>query len=106
MLKANTNFGYTDKEISDSFSAPQICEYDYTGFARQLVKAPPAPDFKILLFPHREGAEQPRTEWNAARTRLTVTWSEQEDVIDFTSHGDGRTRLRMTRDGRESLVVK
>jgi hypothetical protein len=56
-----------------------------------------APQFKVLLFPHREGSELPRTRWNAERTRLTVTWSDQEDTIEFTPHEDGRTRVRVTR---------
>lgn len=43
MLKANGNFGYTPEDIQKLFGAPEIFTYDYTGFARELVKAPPAP---------------------------------------------------------------
>ncbi len=56
-----------------------------------------APDFKILLFPHRSGEALPVTTWNADRTDLTVKIGERTDRIGFTVGGDGRTRVTFTR---------
>jgi hypothetical protein len=58
-----------------------------------------APDFKVLLFPHRAGDPLPVTTWNKDRTRLTVEWSDQKDEIAFIRPVDGRTRLKIERDG-------
>ncbi|MFP5039843.1 hypothetical protein [Parasediminibacterium sp. JCM 36343] len=42
MLKRNNNFGYTNEEIKKYFDYPQVFEYNYDGYAKELVKAPPA----------------------------------------------------------------
>ena len=42
-----------------------------------------APDFKILIYPHRHGDPLPATTWNAAKTRLTVEIGEQVDTFQF-----------------------
>ena len=65
-----------------------------------------APDFKILLFPHRAGAVLPETTWNAERTVLTVKIGERTDVIGFAKNADGRTRLSFTRDAAAALTLE
>lgn len=56
-----------------------------------------APDFKVLLFPHRVGEPLPVTTWNADRTELTLTLGASTDVLRFAPAADGRTRVTFTR---------
>jgi hypothetical protein len=55
--------------------------------------------FKVLLFPYFHGEEQPVTEWNDNRTRLTVTWSDQKDEFIFSTGNNKRTHVKLVRDG-------
>jgi hypothetical protein len=55
-------------------------------------------NFKVLLFPYLHGEEQPVTEWNDNRTRLTVTWSDQKDEFIFSTGNDKRTHVKLVRD--------
>ncbi len=64
-----------------------------------------SPDFQILLVPHRAGDPLPVTTWNADRTRLTVTLGTQVDYIAFARGDDGRTRLKLNRDGRDATSL-
>ncbi len=65
-----------------------------------------APDFRTLLFPYREGEEQPKTQWNADKTKLSIEWSDQKDSLEFSKPADGRTRVRVLRDGGELMDIK
>ena len=58
-----------------------------------------APDFKILMFPHRKGDSLPVTTWNADRTKLTIENDGVKDEISFAKGPDGRTRVQVTRAG-------
>ena len=64
-----------------------------------------APNFKVLLFPHLAGEEIPVTSFNKDRTQLTVKWSDQTDVLTFTSAPNGRTRIGATRNGNTPVAV-
>ena len=65
-----------------------------------------APDFKILLLPHRQGEPLPTTTWNTAQDVLLLQWPEgPADEIRFTRGEDGRTRLAMTRDRNLKAVL-
>ena len=65
-----------------------------------------APDFKMLLFPYRGNEERPKTTWNSDRSRLAIEWSDQKDLVVFSKAPDGRTRLRLTRDGNELAALR
>ena len=52
-----------------------------------------APDFKVLLFPMRQGDAMPETSWNADRTELTVKADGETTVIRMTKDSSGRTVL-------------
>ena len=52
------------------------------------------PDFLILLYPHRHGEELPVTEWNADKTRLTLSWKDQKDEYAVTTNPEGRRVFR------------
>ena len=56
------------------------------------------PKFKVLLFPHLNGQELPKTMWNADRTMLTVTFKEQQDVFYFSESKEGRTGVKLVRN--------
>ena len=62
--------------------------------------------FKILIFPHRQGAEMPRTTWARDRSTLTVETDGQIDVFTFTMGADGRTRMAVARNRKRILDVK
>ena len=64
-----------------------------------------APDFKILLYPHRAGEPAPETTWNEARTELTLKTPAGTDVIRFIPGPDGRTRVAFTRGTAAPLAL-
>ena len=57
------------------------------------------PDFKVLLFPHASGDELPQTKWNEDRTFLIVSFKDQIDTFYFTKNSEGRTKVKLIRDG-------
>ena len=58
-----------------------------------------SPNFKVMLYPFRNGTELPKTIWNLNRTKLTVKWKNgQNQEITFTENVDGRTRIKVTSD--------
>lgn len=54
-----------------------------------------APDYKILLFPHREGDELPLTRLEG--DTMTIAWSDQEDVYQLAQSPNGATTLNLNR---------
>jgi hypothetical protein len=62
-----------------------------------------APDFKILLLPHRHGEVLPETTWSEDGSRLLIRFHDQEDEYSFSLGEDGRTRVAMVRNG-DTLV--
>jgi hypothetical protein len=78
------------------------------GIGRRLVipSRSVAPDFKVLLYPHRQGEPLPTTTWNKDKTRLTIDWPDQEDGFVFRKGGDGRTRFVIDRKGRNLAEIK
>lgn len=93
--------------------APEIVEVPnqdnpkkYPSVRRLLVPAvAPAPEFKVLLFPHRQGDPLPTTVWSDGRDRLTVTVGRTTDEIHFTPSASGKTDLSITRSGRVLIEV-
>jgi hypothetical protein len=56
-----------------------------------------APDYRVLLYPYREGDPLPKTTWDKAHGELTVVLGDQQDTVRFRSLPDGRTGLRIRR---------
>jgi len=52
-----------------------------------------APDFKILIFPHRAGGELPVTTWNADRSRLIVECGGERQELRFARTAEGKTEV-------------
>jgi len=65
-----------------------------------------SPDFKMLLFPYKSGESLPTTTWNADRAAVTIAWPDQTDVVTFANGEDGRTHLKIERDGKELVDVR
>ena len=63
-----------------------------------------APSFKALIYPPR--GEQAQVNWNEDRTQLTLTWSDQVDLITFHEAEDGRTRIKIQRQGNDIVEIK
>ena len=63
-----------------------------------------SPDYKVLLYPYRNGDELPKTSWNGSHTKLSVKWSNGEkQEITFTTT-DGRTHLSI-KEGEKGFVL-
>lgn len=65
-----------------------------------------APDFKILLYPHRAGEALPTFEWNEAQDQVSVSWEDQQDLIQFNRDQDRRTKVKIERDGKTLLATE
>jgi hypothetical protein len=52
-----------------------------------------APDFKILLFPHRQGEMLPVTTWNEARSELSIEASGRKWTLTLMKNNAGRTLI-------------
>lgn len=58
------------------------------------------PRFKILLYPHVEGAPLPDARWNEDRSVCELVFPDQTDRLDFAPAAEGRTALAISRDGQ------
>ncbi len=63
------------------------------------------PEFRILLYPHRDGDRLPQTVWSTDRKRLSVLFSDQTDVYHFGKAERGRTVFALERDGKTVQVT-
>jgi hypothetical protein len=72
------------------------------GLAKRLVipSFSVEPCFKMMLFPHVKGDEKPIITWNNERSKVTIAWMDQVDVISFSMDENGRTRYKISRDGK------
>ncbi len=55
-----------------------------------------APDFQILLFPHKNGEPLPVTAFDEGHTKLTVELAGQETVYGLSKSTEGRTLINLT----------
>jgi hypothetical protein len=66
-----------------------------------------APQFKVLLFPYRQGQPTPKTTWNPERTQVTVQVGDAPaDTLRFSPGADGRTRVTLSRPGQADVEMK
>ncbi len=56
------------------------------------------PEFRVLLYPHRQGDPIPQTSWNDDRTELTVKIADVTDVYRFGKTDAGRTVFSVQRN--------
>ncbi len=64
------------------------------------------PEFRVLLFPFREGEPLPLTWWNADRSRLFVRMGDQTDIYTFGETDRGRSLLVMEREGEGEPLLR
>ncbi len=57
-----------------------------------------SPEFKVLVYPYRQGEAVPETQWNEESVVMRI--EGQEDQIEFLSREDGRTPVRISREGK------
>ena len=62
------------------------------------------PNFKVLLYPHRQGDPLPVTSWDGTNA-ITVSWPAQKDTLHFSRQSSGKTDLAITRDGKPVISV-
>lgn len=92
-------------------TTPKIEEQPASGAKYQplrVLKIPAdavSPDFKVLLYPYRQGAPLPTTFWDARRTAVRVNFGATKDVITFTPGSLGKTNIAITRDGAPLINV-
>ncbi len=65
-----------------------------------------APDFKILLYPTRQGDPIPETIWNEAGNIMTLKAGSNTDQVTFKPRDDGRTAVSLSRNGGEVMALK
>ena len=64
-----------------------------------------APNFKIILWPMREGEALPNASWNESKTQLNVTGQGVADKILFHTGNDGRSRIALERTGKAKATI-
>ena len=82
-------------------AAPPVTGDAYLTFATRRLVVPTdavAPNYKVLLYPFRQGDPVPVTTWNNKHDTLTVTIGKQKDTITFKPSTMGKTGLVITRD--------
>ena len=65
-----------------------------------------APQFKILLWPLREGDPLPDTQWSDGPTKVTVTAAGQTNCIDLHITSSGRTQITVESPGQNPVTVR
>ena len=70
-----------------------------TGLGKRLVlpSRSIAPDYKVLLFPFKQGEPLPVTTWSDDKKSLSLTWGKQQDTYNFDKDETGRTHLTLHR---------
>ena len=81
--------------------ASTIGAYNRLAINRNTVTA----NFKVLLIPFRYGEELPI--YSTVNNKTTITWKDgQKDVLDFNLDATNRTKVVVTRDGKEVIESK
>jgi hypothetical protein len=50
-----------------------------------------SPEFKVLLYPYRQGADLPVTHWSDDRSQVEIAWPDQHNSARFAAGEGGRT---------------
>ena len=64
-----------------------------------------SPDFRILLYPMRQGDPVPETVWNDKGDTVTLKTGSQNDLISLKPGKDGRTVVAVSRTGGDQLSL-
>jgi hypothetical protein len=58
---------------------------------------------RIALIPFRTGERIPTIQWDPAKNRATIQWSDQQDALDFSTNNT-LTQVVVSRDGKHVLA--
>lgn len=91
---------------ADEVVKPEIVELPnaadakkYRPIRRLVIKSKSVtPEFKVLIYPYRQGATLPETKWNEDHSVVAVAFGKQIDQICFTPAATGKTNLTIMRD--------
>jgi hypothetical protein len=62
------------------------------------------PNFKVLIYPHRQGDPLPTTSWQGTNA-VTISWPGQKDTVSFAKQAGGKTDIKLTREGNALISV-
>ncbi|MDX6766466.1 MAG: chitobiase/beta-hexosaminidase C-terminal domain-containing protein [Candidatus Methylacidiphilales bacterium] len=98
VLWRNSPYGYPVPRLENT---PVEVHYPYKGSARLTIPAiSESPEFRVMLYPFRQGDPLPVTEWNRDRSELSVVIGDQKDTYRFAQADGGRTVFAMQREGK------
>ncbi|MEI6322905.1 MAG: chitobiase/beta-hexosaminidase C-terminal domain-containing protein [bacterium] len=97
-LWRNSPFGFPSPRLEHFNGSP---EKPFANFSHLSIPAiSESPEFRILLYPHRQGDPIPETSWNEDHSELTVSIKGVKDIYLFAKTDGGRTIFSMTRNGQ------
>lgn len=100
-LWRKTDYGFPVPRFEKLHVEPQA---PYAGLGHLTIPAiSDSPEFRVLLYPHRQGDPLPSTRWNDDRSELTVRIGDVTDVYRFAAGEGGRTMFSVERNGRPVL---
>jgi len=96
-LWRNSPYGFPVPKLSHFNGSP---ENPFNNFSHLSIPAfSESPEFRVLLYPHKQGDPVPETVWNEDHTELTVKINGQTDLYRFGKTDGGRTVFSMSRNG-------
>lgn len=103
-LWRNSPYGFPVPKLSHFNGSP---EKPFNNFSHLSIPAfSESPEFRVLLYPHRQGDPVPETVWNDDHSELTVRFKGQTDLYRFGKTDGGRTVFSMTRNGVPVFTTK
>lgn len=63
------------------------------------------PGFKILIYAFRGGDPLPQTQWGADKTKISIEFPNQKDVLQFATTPQGKTNFTLQREGKTLAEV-
>ena len=102
-LWRNSPYGFPVPRLDHFNGSP---EKPFNNFSHLVIPAfSESPEFRVLLYPHKQGDPIPETSWNADHSELTVKIKEETDLYRFGKTDGGRTVFSMTRNGKPVLTT-
>jgi hypothetical protein len=109
-LNVNQPTDYPSLQPNPGLETVELKRHDdtlqFTGRSNGLVKRlifpsrSVTPEYKIVLVPFHDGDKEPTSAWNDNHTVATLDWPDQHDQLIFSKMTEGRTMMKVTRDGQ------
>jgi len=75
----------------------------YKGYRLVCESNAVSPDFKVMLFPFTDGEQLPATTWNTDKSKLTVSWNDEQTNLGF-AQSSGLTKVSLLSTGLRSAT--